>query len=520
MTSPLPVPPSNKAVNDIGHVADHNAITAALANDRVLAKATYRTNVVHGSTAATARPAGVPDGLIDWTGSVTPTNALDGDRWYDTAAELVKRRVAGGFVAAGSSTFIAATAATARFGKDRLISIARRSNPTTGFSNGTDTGGTARVQHILHPGVDASGIRLLYANITGPFGGPSVLTVRASVEFGGRTFQVTFNGQRTATMDPGAPYLLSDPLPIDVTFTPNQFIFTRTFVSVPTGGQFPVGLTLQGGTGEGNNYGTTTGADLTGSGYYNTPSSTFGAGTTAFSPVAILGTPNQPTASVLLVGDSILVGAGDDAGQPGYAVRRLNSFNIPHIQQARFGEQGASYNNTKIFRLAPTAYATHAIEGYGSNDYNPTGGTASLALLQSTMLAIWFSLARSGVKVYRVSILPRTSSTDGWATVANQTVGGNDAARVGFNDWLRNGAPINPSTLVAAATGAANDGSLRAGSVGHPLSGYFETADLVETARNSGMWQAPGFTTDGVHPTGNAHNLLGTAIDTAKFSVL
>lgn len=40
--------------------------------------------VNHGATAATARPTGV--GAVYWIGSVSPTNAVDGDIWNDTSA--------------------------------------------------------------------------------------------------------------------------------------------------------------------------------------------------------------------------------------------------------------------------------------------------------------------------------------------------------------------------------------------------------------------------------------------------
>lgn len=39
--------------------------------------------VNHGTTGTTARPTGV--GAVYWIGSVTPTNAVDGDLWNDTA---------------------------------------------------------------------------------------------------------------------------------------------------------------------------------------------------------------------------------------------------------------------------------------------------------------------------------------------------------------------------------------------------------------------------------------------------
>lgn len=37
----------------------------------------------HGSTASTARPTQLTAQPVTWVGSVTPTNALDGDIWVD-----------------------------------------------------------------------------------------------------------------------------------------------------------------------------------------------------------------------------------------------------------------------------------------------------------------------------------------------------------------------------------------------------------------------------------------------------
>jgi hypothetical protein len=41
--------------------------------------------VTHGATADTARPAGAA--AVYWIGSVEPTNAVNGDIWYDTTGD-------------------------------------------------------------------------------------------------------------------------------------------------------------------------------------------------------------------------------------------------------------------------------------------------------------------------------------------------------------------------------------------------------------------------------------------------
>jgi hypothetical protein len=42
---------------------------------------------------------------------------------------------------------------------------------------------------------------------------------------------------------------------------------------------------------------------------------------------------------------------------------------------------------------------------------------------------------------------------------------------------------------VGAATGSCAAGTLRAGDTGHPLKGYHEIADTLESARNSDIWK-------------------------------
>lgn len=51
---------------------------------RTLNGSPYPVVVNHGSTAGTARPAGAT--FVQWVGSVTPTNAVDGDEWHDTSS--------------------------------------------------------------------------------------------------------------------------------------------------------------------------------------------------------------------------------------------------------------------------------------------------------------------------------------------------------------------------------------------------------------------------------------------------
>jgi lysophospholipase L1-like esterase len=96
---------------------------------------------------------------------------------------------------------------------------------------------------------------------------------------------------------------------------------------------------------------------------------------------------------------------------------------------------------------------------------------------------------KMGLPVFQNTITPSTTSTDSWATTGNQTPESSNAVRVQVNDWIR--------------------------TVPSPLSGYFEIADLAETARNSGIWKA-GYTSDGLHPNATGHSALAAGIDVSK----
>lgn len=52
------------------------------------------------------------------------------------------------------------------------------------------------------------------------------------------------------------------------------------------------------------------------------------------------------------------------------------------------------------------------------------------------------------------------------------------------------------------------------GQASHPLYTYWEIADEVETARNSGIWRA-GYTDDGLHPTATGINAAAAGVDVA-----
>ncbi|WP_342576510.1 SGNH/GDSL hydrolase family protein [Paenibacillus sp. FSL M8-0142] len=224
-------------------------------------------------------------------------------------------------------------------------------------------------------------------------------------------------------------------------------------------------------------------------------------GVYGYTPLAIHGKTKEPKPSIALIGDSIMWGAGDKnpinpsigGDNYGFLVRALNN-NFGYSALCISGEATRHFvGMRRKFRIRVTDGMTHAVVEHGINDVNQG---RSFEEIQSNLLDIYNELASRGMKVYACTLVPVTDSTDGWATEKNQSVRSNEAVRVRINDWIR----TTPA----------------------PLSGYFETADTVETSRNSGIWkQGMVLTTDnlGIHPSAAGHLAMMAAIDTSVFTV-
>jgi len=401
-----------------------------------------------------------------------------------------------------------------------MVPVATRTSTTymRSKSDGTQTQETSRTAHWIT--ADCFNLRIYYGNITSnanavsPIDGDNTIMVKCDVEAadGKRTRGWSTTGSRTITIEPGGRGYLE----VSGTFKKGDRIFVRTNVSVTTLGQkWPRGMTTNTGAQAGIGEGVTAGSDLT------LPSTTAVSQsfTWVYCPAAIMGETVTPVPTVAQIGDSIAASQAD-AADLGFILRALNG-NFGHVNLAQQGE------TTGMFlavgegggRAFPLAHVSHAITEYGVNDIFNNART--LANWQSDSLALWTGLAQRGIKVFQTTITPKSTSTDSWATTANQTAAAQTGIRNSANDWIRAGAPIDPATKAAVAIGTA--GALLAGSAGHPLTGYFEVADTVESARNSGLWKVTGAanyaTSDGTHPSSAAHTLMAAGIDTSKLTL-
>jgi hypothetical protein len=306
--------------------------------------------------------------------------------------------------------------------------------------------------------------------------------IKAAIDIGGTIYKLHFNGNRFATVSIGG-VLFTDPL--------GFFIAKGTIVKVRTFADAGTGLLLRANrtnfdTGKG---GSTASSDLADSG-------TIGDQGTCniFGPSLLIGKCSNP--AVLVLGDSIANGSSGFEDEGGWPVRAFgtsiarNSGNNANVLNLGISAGKATMlkDADRYWRGQLYKYCDIAICNFGANDVNQTSDT--IATISANLLSLWNDLSRRGLKVWQGTITPVTTSTDSWATTGNQTAI-KQATFAGLNNYIR----TTPS----------------------PLTGYIEIADTVMTARDSGIWKAPSWTSDGIHPLAfatnpQAHNALVAAV--------
>lgn len=399
------------------------------------------------------------------------------------------------------------------------------------FGSGAGQQVMTRLRHYTL--FDIEEFRLVYVN-GDSLGGPinkGTFDLRVGVESVFGLFrQVTFNGRVTVTVPPGA-IVVSDPIGWAIAGPGNgnpswastafQYFFTRTFVTLDgSGGKTPRIEAINTSIGDACETGTGL-TDKTISGTVGT------SGVDPYGPAAIVGVPSFGRHSVVFVaGDSIAAGTGDTptVGTPGgYIMRALYAAKIGTARHAVASQQAsalANMDNTGVHTgfhvtMPSLTGCSHAICQYGFNDMG-TLGNQTAAATEARLVLAWLRLGSRGAKVFQTTITPNSTSTDSWATTGNQTTTAWNSERIALNDWLRAGAPINSTTRAPVAIGTG--GALLAGSIGHPLTGYFEAADIAESARNSGIWKA-GYTADGTHPSTTGATAMSAAITIPNLTV-
>ena len=298
----------------------------------------------------------------------------------------------------------------------------------------------------------ASDIRLIYSNrlpdgsTSETFEALAPFTLESSIVDGATYQPITFNGNRLQPVTNGTPLLLSDTTSCSL-INPNTEVWVKTAYVVPAPVTF-IQMGMRGG-GTGNTTKTRKMATaLTASRIFNATiiDSQAGYSTTTFAPcpVAVIGVPNEPQVSILGWGDSITSGQGDGGGNAlghiGWLERActdIGGFSIPFANLSRGGERTVAYTPVASpARFALLKYATHVVFALGHNDIS---AGLSLASMQANHQTAWAAAKAAGCKVYAMTITPKTTSTDGWVTIANQTpepAFRSTGLRGQFNAWL------------------------------------------------------------------------------------
>jgi hypothetical protein len=355
--------------------------------------------------------------------------------------------------------------------------------------------------------VEGTDPRISFNNVQGQGAGLNAITYAAAIEVGGVIHPFLFLGSENIILAPGES-ITSDPL-TGIT-VPAGDVHLRIYTEIPLStDKFAQswGVYLLSANGEGTNR-TTTGANLTLTGSGAVPGSNT-AGMPALGLSAMVETATAPDA-LALVGDSITEAQTDDyqvdPTHSGYGVRGAVAAGVPYINYARGGDKATLMTEARrAYWFEAVETCTRALCAYAINDL---AGARTLAQLQADNISLWTYLNGQGLTVRQTTCTPYTTSTDSFATTANQTavmVNG-ETNRLNWNAWLRDGAPILDGA--AALTGSSAAGTLRAGDTGHPLDGIVDTAATVET---SGKWDA-GTTGDGLHPNPTGHGLMAAPV--------
>lgn len=364
------------------------------------------------------------------------------------------------------------------------------------YYTGDGSGGQTRFESYIKAAICKGGvtaIRLVYANkYSGDEGEVvsllSTYTLESSVTIAGTLIPVTFGGKKSPAVDPDTPFLISDP--IGISLPEGTIIEVRTGAIIAFGGRIAVGLR------SGGNATVKVRSSSAFSQIYTTSAMvTPLGGTTAsngFVPMAVLGKVVEDPASVLLLGDSQLVGIGDTSdfttGLLGGVERAMAYCMIGFSNGSRGGDKTGTYTSkTCSSRLSLLPYVTHLYANMGINDV-VAGRSASTIL--ANIDALISICQRTRVRLVYESIFTVTTSNNSWADMSGQTV------TTGFE------------------VGGVRD-QVNAGLISRTNSGlldYIDTSSsLIDPTTNKWL---PNTTDDGTHTGTNGHLIRQSVIAT------
>lgn len=354
--------------------------------------------------------------------------------------------------------------------------------------------------------------RLSYSTNTMINAGNTLPIQGASLEIGGVIRPITFGGQQSVTLADGANDVLSDGLmPTDFslsTFAQGTTALVKLLVMFDSASaSFLCNSSARAVSQSGARVAwfdptVTTSSDVYAAGQWTATGTAVTTRSNGYVP-KLVGRHTSVNAKVWLsVGDSISQGTGDSGstnrvaglGWMSRAMRDTSDKDASQVAYMSMAVHGsASTLPVADARYATLAkYATHAVVMYGTNDMGNNGTGTPLATLQSRLTAVYSLLRTNGInKILAGHLLPRTTSTDSWATEANQTYSG------GTGGWDSTGIPSQTNAWLTAQVGSLVDGVQHWPSIRSTDDLKFITTGTANYA-----------TTDGTHPTTVSYGLM------------
>lgn len=339
---------------------------------------------------------------------------------------------------------------------------------------------TCRKAYWAHSAGDISALQLVFVNrylsAVGTSTAGGAFSMKFYIEYPSGTFTpVLWSGSNTVAIASGAR--IKSDVVAGLTIPAGSKFWVRTVLSVGSAVSVPV-MELNAGS---QTLGLDDGNVAADQGNSGTIPATTGINT--FGPCAIIGTVNANNArSFLIVGDSLSWGQGDDSSvgaqdSSGFLQRMLGANGYPYMTWAKGGQQAADVAPITATLNADTASTlmsfTDVILQHGVNDLR-LGRT--VAQIEADLQTIAATASIAGKRIWKTTITPRSTSTDSWATTANQSpqTDGTMASLTTLNTDIRAGLPN--------------------------MANVIEAADAAMSARNSNIHKAPpAGTVDGTH---------------------
>jgi lysophospholipase L1-like esterase len=238
-----------------------------------------------------------------------------------------------------------------------------------------------------------------------------------------------FNGAKIPSLEAGAPILISDVIGIDV--PANGTFFSRMNWTIAAAAMqiLSNASILTGVSGSAGFLSPAGPSQTSATGALSSPAG--GTGYGVHPPALILGIPANPMVSVVGLGDSIMAGNNDtidtSTGALAFFQRGLASVNGSQVPWHFIGVGGLQMTAMRLtaWRNRSTwRYGTHFFSNLGSNDI-ASGQT--VPQVQASYLELWAAAKRTigpygrPLQTAAQAIITRATSTDSWATLANQT---------------------------------------------------------------------------------------------------